>query len=68
MSESQRFLLEDSSSSYDLDIDKLILYDDVEQALVIVAVKKLQDRMTMKRRPRSFPGRITVPRNRAAGH
>jgi hypothetical protein len=35
MSESQQFLLEDSSSSDDSDIDELILDDDVEQAMVI---------------------------------
>jgi L-lysine 2,3-aminomutase len=68
MSESQRFLLEDSSSSDDLDIDELILDDDVEQAMVIVAVKNLQDRMAMKRRRGSVPGRITIPQNRATGH
>jgi hypothetical protein len=68
MSESQRFLLEDSSSLDDSDINELILDDDVEQAMVIIAVKNLQDRMAMKRRRGSVPGRITVPRNRAAGH
>jgi hypothetical protein len=49
MSERQRFLLEDSSSSDDSDIDELILDDDIEQAMVIVAVKNLQDWMAMKR-------------------
>jgi hypothetical protein len=68
MSESQRFLLEDSSSSDDSDIDELILDDDVEQVMVIVAIKNLQDRMAMKRRRGSVPGRITVLRNCAAGH
>jgi L-lysine 2,3-aminomutase len=68
MSRSQRFLLEDSSSSDDSDINEMILDDDVEQAMVIVAVKNLQDRMAMKRRRRSIPGRITVLRNRATNH
>jgi hypothetical protein len=67
MSESQWFLLKDSSSSDDSDIDELILDDDIEQAMVIIAVKNLQDRMAMKRRRGSVPGRIIVPRNRTAG-
>jgi hypothetical protein len=67
MSESQRFLLEGSSSSDDSDIEDMILNDDVEQAMVIVAVKNLPDRMAMNRR-RGSTGRITVPRNRAASH
>jgi hypothetical protein len=68
MSESLRFLLKDLSSSDDSDIDELILDDDVEQAMVIVAVKNLQDRMAMQRRRGSVPGRIIIPRNHAAGH
>jgi hypothetical protein len=68
MSERQRFLLEDSSSFDDSDIDELILEDDVEQAMVILAVKNLQDQMAMKRRRGSVAGRITVSRNRVAGH
>jgi hypothetical protein len=47
---SERFLLEDSSSSDESDIEDMILDDDVEQTMVIVAVKELQGRMTMKRR------------------
>jgi hypothetical protein len=46
----------------------MILDDGIEQAMVIVAVKNLQDRMTMERRRGSVTGRITVPRNRVAGH
>jgi hypothetical protein len=65
---SQRFLIEDSSSSDDSNIDEMILDDDVEQAMVIVAVKNLQDRMAMKRRRGSFPGRITVPHNHDVSH
>jgi hypothetical protein len=68
MSESQRFLLEDSSSSDDFDIDELILGDDVEQAMVIVAVKNLQDWMATKRQRGSIVGHITVPQNRVVGH
>jgi hypothetical protein len=68
MSGSQRFLLEDSSSSNDSDIDKMILDNDIEQAMVIVAVENHQDRMAMKRRRGSVPGRITIPRNRATVH
>jgi hypothetical protein len=49
---SQRFLPEDSLSSDDSDIDEMIL----------------QDRMAMKRRRGSVPGRITIPWNHAAGH
>jgi hypothetical protein len=52
----------------DSDIDELILDDNVKQAMVIVTVKNLQDRMAMKRPRGSVPSRITVPRNRAAGH
>jgi hypothetical protein len=65
---SQRFLLEDSSSSDDSDIDEMILDDDVEQAMVIVAVKNLQDQMAMKRRRGSVPSCISIPQNHAAGH
>jgi hypothetical protein len=68
MSESRRFLLKDSSSSDDSDIEERILDDIIEQAMVIVAVKNLQDRMAMKRRRSSVAGRITVPQNRAAVH
>jgi hypothetical protein len=46
----------------------MILDDDIEQAMLIVTVKNLQDRMAMKRWRRSVPDRITVPRNRVAGH
>jgi hypothetical protein len=45
MSESQWFLLEVSSSSDDSNIDELILDDNIEQAMVIVTVKNLQDQM-----------------------
>jgi hypothetical protein len=68
MSESQRFLFKDSTSSDDSDIEEMILDDDVEQAMVIVDVKNLQDRMAIKRRRGSVTGRITVPRNHATGH
>jgi hypothetical protein len=44
----------------------MILENDIEQAMVIVAVKNLQDRMSMKRRCGSVPSRITVSRNCAA--
>jgi hypothetical protein len=68
MSESRWFLLEDSSSLDDSDIEEMVLDDDVEQAMVIVAVKNLQEWMAMKRRRRLVVGRITVPQNRAAVH
>jgi hypothetical protein len=68
MSGSQRFLLKDSSCSDDSDIDEMILDDDVEQAMVLVAIKNLQDRMVLKRRRGSVPGHITIPRNRATCH
>jgi hypothetical protein len=41
MSGSHRFLLEDLSSSDDSDIDEMILDDDVEQAMVIVAIVEM---------------------------
>jgi hypothetical protein len=68
MSKSRHFLLGDSSSLDDSDIEEMILDNDVEQAMVIVTVKNLQDQMPTKRRHRSVPGRITIPRNRVAGH
>jgi hypothetical protein len=51
MSESQQFLFEDSSSPDDSDIDKLILDDDVEQAMVIVIDVRM---------PFGYP-RISIP-------
>jgi hypothetical protein len=68
MSESQRFLLEDSSSSDDSGIKEMILDDDIEQAMVIITVKNIQDLMAMKRWHVSVASRVTVPRNRAANH
>jgi hypothetical protein len=44
----------------------MILENDIEQAMVIVAVKNLQDRMSMKRRCGSVPSRITISQNCAA--
>jgi hypothetical protein len=66
--ERERFLLEDSSSSDESNIEDMILDDDVEQTMVIVAVKELLDRMAMKRRCGSIPDRIFIPRNRILGH
>jgi hypothetical protein len=51
MSESQQFLLEDSSSPDYSDIDELILDDNVEQAMVIVIDVRM---------PFSYP-RISIP-------
>jgi hypothetical protein len=39
----------------------MILDDDVEQAMVIIAVKNLQDQMALKRRRGSVPGHRIVP-------
>jgi hypothetical protein len=39
MTTSERFLLEDSSNSDESDIEDMILDDDVEQTMVVVAVK-----------------------------
>jgi hypothetical protein len=55
------FLLEDLSSLNESVIKEMILNDDVEQTLVIVAVKNLQARMAMKWRHGSGPGRIGIP-------
>jgi hypothetical protein len=49
MSASERFLLEDSPSSDESDIEDMILDDNIEQTMVIVAMKELQDHMAMKR-------------------
>jgi hypothetical protein len=39
MTTSEQFLLENSSSSDESDIEDMILDDDVEQTMVVVAVK-----------------------------
>ena len=61
-----RFLMEDTSSSDDLDLDEL-LDDDIEQTVLILAAKELED---VKKKPRrgSTVGRLCIPRNRALGH
>jgi hypothetical protein len=62
---SERFFLEDCSSSYESDIKQMILKDDVENTLVIVAVKNLQVHMDKKRRrdwsPAVFASLGTAP-------
>jgi hypothetical protein len=68
LSASERFLLEDSSSSDESDIEDVILDDDVEQTMVVFVVKELLDRMAMKQRRESIPGRIFIPQNRVLCH
>jgi hypothetical protein len=48
MSASERFLLEYSLSSDEYDIEDMILDDDVEKTMVVITVKELIDRMSMK--------------------
>jgi hypothetical protein len=68
MSVSEQFLLKDSWSSDESDIEEMILDDNVEQTMAIVVVKELLDHMVMKRQCGSILGRIFIPRNRALGH
>jgi hypothetical protein len=55
--------MEDSSSSDDSDLVD-ILFDDVEQLMLMIAAKELQDN-NKKKWPRSKFGRLCIPRNRA---
>jgi hypothetical protein len=65
MRASERFFLDDSSSSYESDIKQMILDDNIEKTLVIVAVKNLQVHMVKKRRrdwsPAVFASLETAP-------
>jgi hypothetical protein len=60
------FLMEDSSDSSDSDMDEL-LDDDMEDTVVLVAVKELADRQK-KVRGGSKVGRLCIPRNRKLGN
>jgi hypothetical protein len=46
----------------------MLVDDDVEQMMVIVTVKNLQDRLRMKMWCGSVIGRLCIPQNSALGH
>jgi hypothetical protein len=60
------FLMEDSSSSKDFDLED-ILFDDDEQFVLMIVVKELEDKKKTKW-PGSKVGRVCIPRNRTLGH
>jgi hypothetical protein len=60
------FLMEDSSSSDDFDLED-ILYDNDEQLLLMLAAKEEEDNKRFKR-PGSKVSRLCIPRNRMLGH
>ncbi|KAK1664499.1 hypothetical protein QYE76_052658 [Lolium multiflorum] len=60
------FLMEDSSSSDDSDLEEL-LDDDVEQTAVILAAKEILD-VRPKKRKRSTMGRLCISQNHALGY
>jgi hypothetical protein len=60
-----RFDFDDSSSSYDSDLEDL-LDDDMEQFVLLLAVKELQD-CKKRKRTGSKVDRLCIPRNRALG-
>lgn len=45
-----------------------VRYDDMENILMILAMKEMQDKGKKKRRQGSKVGRLCIPRNRALSH
>jgi hypothetical protein len=66
LSNSVLFLMEDSSSSDDYDLED-ILFNDDKQLLLMLAAKEEEDNKRFKR-PGSKVGRLCIPRNRTLGH
>jgi hypothetical protein len=60
------FLMEDSSSLDDSDLED-ILFDDDEQLLLMLAAKEEEYNKSIKRLGSKF-GRLCIPRNRTLGH
>jgi hypothetical protein len=68
VSVSERFMLDDSFSSNDSDVEDMLLDDDIEHTMIIVAVKNLQDRLWMKMWRGSIISLFCIPWNHALGH
>jgi hypothetical protein len=69
LSASEEFMLKYSSSSDDNSyLEDILVDDNVEQAMVIIVVKNLHDRLQMKMRRGSVVDHLFIPENRALGH
>jgi hypothetical protein len=66
LSKCPMFLMEDSSSLDDSDLED-ILFNDNEQLLLMLAAKEEEDNKRIKR-PRSKVGLLCISRNRMLGH
>jgi hypothetical protein len=61
-------MFDDSLSSDNSDVEDMLLDNDIEHTMVIVAVKNLQDWLQIKMQHGSIVGHLCIPRHLALGH
>ena len=67
LSDDEQFLLEDSSTDDDSDVESLLATHRHQMVVVVLAVKEYEDRQRKMRRG-SKVGRLCIPRNRHIGN